>query len=171
MLGMGLRTTLEGVDHTILDGLFQRNLIQHREFGLFFREATEGESYMVIGKIARKYMPQEAYPVGALNEPGWTIQVDWMFLGGVPFNLYGYKAIVDTGATATYVPPDILETINAILEVTENVGGFNTIDCNKVEQLPALEFQGVNVKLGVYSSQYILQGKVSDDRRCYSPFL
>ncbi|TGZ72976.1 hypothetical protein CRM22_001773 [Opisthorchis felineus] len=171
VFGMALRTTREGADHTILDCLFQLNFIQHREFGLFFREATEGRSYMVIGKNARQYMPEEAYPVQILNGPLWTIQVDWMFLGGVPFNLYGYKAIVDTGATAIYVPPDILETINSILEVSESVGGFNTVDCSKVGRLPALDFQGVNVKLSIYSSQYILQGNVDGVRRCYSPFL
>ncbi|KER28056.1 hypothetical protein T265_13671, partial [Opisthorchis viverrini] len=157
MLGMAPVTTHEGVDHTILDGLFQLSLIQHREFGLFFRQATEGKNYMVIGEIAAQYMPREKYPVRTLNEPGWTIQVVWMFFGGVPFNLSGYKAIVDTGATATYIPPDILETINAILKVTESVRGFNTVDCDRVGRFPALDFQGVNVKLTAYSSQYILE--------------
>ncbi|TGZ44703.1 hypothetical protein CRM22_011180 [Opisthorchis felineus] len=171
VFGMAPRSTHEEVDHTFLDGLFQRSLIQLREFGLFFREATEGRNYMVIGKIAREYMPREAYPVRILNEPSWTIQVDWMFLGGIPFNLYGYKAILDTGAVATYVPPDILNVINSVLEVTRNVGVFSAVDCTKVGKFPALDFQGVNTKLSIYSSQYILQGEVNGVRKCYSPFL
>ncbi|KER28057.1 hypothetical protein T265_13672, partial [Opisthorchis viverrini] len=102
-------------------------------------------------------MPREAYPVRTLNEPGWAMRVDWMFLGGIPFNVHGYKAILDTGSVATYVPPDILDVINSVLKVTQLDGVFSAVDCSKVGKLPAFDFQGSNVKLSIFSSQYILQ--------------
>ncbi|KER28058.1 hypothetical protein T265_13673, partial [Opisthorchis viverrini] len=87
VFGMAPTGTHEGVEHTFLDGLFQRSLIDHREFGLFFREAMEGRNYMVIGKVAREYMPREAYPVRTLNEPGLCVLV---FQGHGRKKLHGY---------------------------------------------------------------------------------
>merc|ERR1719235_1299170 len=114
--------------------LGQENPFFRPMFAVYISDEDDGASEITFGEAKEERQGSDLFWAPVARDKGyWEVHIDDIAIGGIRQKLCaGCYAAVDTGTTMLAGPSDVVEALEAILDVQQN--------CSNLAKLPTLGF-------------------------------
>ena len=115
LLGLGRPTATTLDAPTFLETLSSAKVIPANMFGINLQRHADGttDGEINFGAVDTTKFKGDLVYVDVANDEAWEIPVDDVVIGGVPCKLTGNTAIIDTGTSQLFLPPNQAKTLFA----------------------------------------------------------
>jgi hypothetical protein len=156
ILGLGFKSISQYNIPTAFEMMIDQKLIEEPVFGFYLQgDATKDGELSFGGADTSKFTGEMQY-VPLINETYWQVSLDSLSFGGESLST-GVKAIVDSGTSLLAGPKDKVAQIAQKAGATSLAGKEYTIDCSKIDSLPALDVTLGGQKFTLEGKDYVLQ--------------
>ncbi|KAJ5099084.1 Aspartic-type endopeptidase ctsD [Penicillium argentinense] len=153
ILGLGRSYTNGWEIPSFMDKVAEKGLISSNLVGFSLSRANDNnkDGEVNFGTVdTTKYDGDITYTT--TNADTWTIPMDDAYVNGVPCNLIGKSAIIDTGTTYILIPPSDAATLFGLIPGSSQSGENYMIPCDSTA---TVEFEFSNVKYSIEPEDYI----------------
>ncbi|XP_040472496.1 LOW QUALITY PROTEIN: gastricsin [Falco naumanni] len=159
IMGMAYPSLAVGGTPTVLQGMLQQNQLTEPIFSFYFsRQPTYnygGE--LVLGGVDTELFNGDIMWAPVTQELYWQVAIDEFAIGqsATGWCSEGCQAIVDTGTFLLTVPQNYMEIFVESLGAQQTSEGY-AVDCNEVQNMPAITFVINGAQLPLYPSAYVM---------------
>jgi len=156
------------------DNMVKQNLIPAPIFSFYInRDATEdvgGE--LLFGGSDPKYYKGDFTYVPVTKQGYWEFDMDGVNIGGGgEFCKGGCNAIADSGTSLCAGPTEEIKKLNTFIGATPFLNGEYLIDCNKIPDLPQIDFVLGGKSFSLQGAEYTLKVSQGGQDMCLSGFI
>jgi len=130
--------------------------------------ATKGGELTLCGTDASHYTGNINW-VGLTDKTYWKFNIDSLSVGGTQY-LGAVGAIADTGTSLLVGSKDVIGKINAAIGATPVANGEFSVDCSKLDSMPAVNIAINGVNYALQAKDYVLQVSQFGQTICLSGF-
>jgi len=157
ILGLGFSKISEYGIPTAFETMVQQKLIDEPVFSFYLQKDASAQGQLTFGGVDHSKFDGEIQYVPLTDESYWKVSLEGMKYGSDDITS-SVSAIVDSGTSLLAGPKDKVAKIAEAAGATLLAGKEYTIDCSKMDSLPALELTlGGGKKFTLEKEDYVLQ--------------
>lgn len=166
---MGLARTSANTDFdapAFLEAIMKADTLKSNVFGINLDRAGDGtqDGEVTFGGVDNSKISGNINYLDTTDDKStWTIPADDVEVNGKSVGLSGKKAVIDTGTTYMFLPPDDAKAVFAKIDGSEASGDMWHVPCDTTTSI-ALVFNKVSYSIS--PQDYV--GPKTDDGLCYS---
>ena len=167
VLGLGYFGITKDMLPTVFDLMAEQNLVPTRSYSFYFTQTpgSEGSQLIFGGSDPQYYTGSLTYHDVVLRQ-WWTIRINGVSFDGIKYPgdpKHGqYYGIADTGTSYLYGPSVIFDPI-----VKKISDGKETVDCEKVSELPDIQITVDETVYTITSRTYIVKAVELGKNQCF----
>ncbi|OKL58785.1 hypothetical protein UA08_05686 [Talaromyces atroroseus] len=168
ILGLGRSNSTTIGTSTVMETIAKDHLLQSNIVAVSLQRAvdntTDGE--LTFGGVdTTKFEGSISYTSTSTSTDRWEIPLDDAVVGGTPLNFTGKSAIIDTGTTYIFLPPNDASALHALIPGSTAAGDNFEIPCSTNT---TVQFTFSGVSYSVSSQDYVGSATNSSGTTCYS---
>jgi len=157
----------------VFNNMVEQKVVDEPVFSFYLNRDQDGNvgGEMLLGGSDSNYYKGDFTYVPVTRQAYWQVQLDGLTVGSESFCKGGCSAIVDTGTSLLTGPTDEIEKLQKLIGATSLISGEYIIDCNKVKDLPDIDFVLGGNTFTLKGEDYILKESQGLVDICISGFM
>ncbi|EFN61281.1 Lysosomal aspartic protease [Camponotus floridanus] len=167
ILGLGYpEISVDGVTPVFLN-IVNQGLVSEPVFSVYLNPNSSAEEggELILGGSDPKYYEGNFTYVNVSKKGYWQYPLQSITVGG-KLVAEDIQAIADTGTSLIVGPSEIIDPINKDIHADSD----GSVDCDKIDKLPVIDFNINGVSYNLTYHEYILQVNIFGFPRCTSGF-
>ncbi|KAH8697215.1 putative aspartic-type endopeptidase [Talaromyces proteolyticus] len=168
ILGLGRSNASTTGTLTAMQAIAQAHLLHSNILGISLQRTSDGakDGEITFGGVdTTKFTGDISYTNISAGASGWQVPIDDAIVNGRPLNFTSRSAIIDTGTSYIFLPPNDASAVHALIPGSSPAGQNFNIPCSTNA---TVQFTFSGVSYNVSPKDYVGSATDSSGATCYS---